>query len=435
MVLKISAKNNLRGVIKLPGDKSISHRAIMLGAIAQGKTEIKNLLEAEDLFSTISCFRRLGIKIEKTRGRWIIQGQGLKGLSEPEDVLNAFNSGTTMRLILGILSAQEFYSVITGDRYLRVRPMQRVVKPLRLMGANIWGKDEGNYPPLSIKGGRLKAITYHLPLPSAQVKSCLLLAGLYAQGETKVIEKVKSRNHTEKMLNAFGAKIKVKRKEISIQRGELRGAKIIIPGDLSAAAFFIGAGLITKDSKVTLSDVGVNPTRSGCLGLFQKMGGGISLFNQREYSQEPVADIEVRTSNLKGVNISSSIIPSLIDELPLIAVVATQAEGETKISGAKELRVKETDRIKAIISELRKMGAEIEEEPSGMIIKGRQRLKGARVKSFGDHRMAMSLAIAGLIAKGTTIIEDADCIATSFPEFEKTLEGMKSKCQTLKPKF
>lgn len=417
MQVKIHPLNKIRKEIRIPPDKSISHRAVILGSISKGKTVIENFLEADDCLRTIRCFRNMGVKIEKNKNYWEIESGGLSSLKEPKNILNCGNSGTTMRIISGVLAACNFYSVLTGDKYLRRRPMKRIITPLKMMGAEIWARED-NFPPISIKGGRLKSITYHLPVASAQVKSCILLAGLFAEGVTKIIEPVKSRDHTERMLKFLEADIEISEREIKIRGGKpILAKKIFVPSDISSASFFIGAALITKNSEIKIPDVGINPTRCGCLEVFKRMGAKIEIFNKREINNEPVADLLVKSSDLKGVNIEKEEIPLLIDEIPIIAVVATQAEGITVIRGAEELRVKETDRIRATVSELKKMGAKIEELKDGMVIEGKTKLKGEKLISYGDHRMAMALSIAGLVAKDKTTILGAECVKTSFPDF------------------
>ena len=421
--ISIQPVKKLKGTIKMPGDKSISHRAIILGAISEGDLQVKGFLNSEDCLGTINIFQKMGIKIEKgIQGDLLITGKGLRGLSKPESSLNAGNSGTTMRLICGLLAGQNFTSTITGDKSLSKRPMERIILPLKEMGAKIDAR-EGNFSPLIIKGGRLKGINYVSKIASAQVKSCLLLAGLYAKGETRVTEPVKSRDHTERMLEYLGADIRVDGLTVTIKGATNLNAKSIsVPGDISSATFFIIGALLLKDSELLIKDVGLNPTRTGALKVLDSMGADIIIENERLRCNEPVGDIIVKSSNLKGVKITGELIPSLIDELPALAVAATQAEGVTEISGARELRVKETDRIKAISSQLALLGATIEEKEDGMIIYGETKLKGTEVNSFGDHRMAMSLAIAGLIADGATKIKDTECINTSFPQFIQILE-------------
>lgn len=423
--LVIKPIKRIKTKIQVPGDKSISHRVIMIGALANGETVANNFLMSEDCLATVECFRKMGIEIQMTNDKCqmsngckiIIKGRGLKGLQAPKGTLNVGNSGTTIRLLSGILAGQSFTSKITGDKSIQKRPMMRVVKPLRSMGAKIEGREEKDnvFAPLKICGGKLSAITYELPIASAQVKSAILLAGLFADGETRVIEKVLARDHTERMLAYFGG------------REELTGKEISVPGDISSAAFFMVAGAIIPNAKLSMPNVGVNPTRTGIIDVLRKMGAKIEILDEKVVSGEPRATILVTHSSLLGTNISGEIIPRIIDEIPIIAVVATQAEGITEICGARELRVKESDRIATISTELRKMGAKIKELDDGMIIEGPTKLKGAKVKSYGDHRVAMSLAIAGLIADGETTIGDTACIKTSFPGFEDLLRHVQSR--------
>ncbi|MBI5894320.1 MAG: 3-phosphoshikimate 1-carboxyvinyltransferase [Deltaproteobacteria bacterium] len=424
--------NSLKGEITVPGDKSISHRAIIFGAIAEGDTHVTGFLEGEDNLRTLQAFRQMGIQIDGPKnGRLIIYGKGLNGLKEPIDVIDAGNSGTTTRLLTGLLAGQKFFSVITGDEYLRKRPMKRVIVPLSKMGALIYGRDNNNLAPLSIIGRRLKAIDYISPIASAQVKSAILLTGLFADGTTSVTEPIKSRDHTERMLKAFGADINIKGLRIEIKGGsKLKPQEIDIPGDISSAAFFIVAGLITKGSEILIKNVGVNPTRTGIIDLLLKMGGDIKLLNKRESSGEPAADILVKSSKLKGIKITKKDIPRTIDEIPILCVASAFADGETKISGAEELRVKESDRIRTMADGLSRLGVDVEERADGMVIKGAksQRVKESKkkikVNSFGDHRVAMSMIIAGLAAHEETVVEDIKCIDTSFPGFLKLLKGL-----------
>lgn len=418
----VSKTNSLRGDMKVPGDKSISHRSLMFGAIASGDTLVRGLLKGEDNMSTLNAFRAMGIEITEIDNTVLVKGKGLHGLSEPGDILDAGNSGTTMRLMSGLLAGQSFYSVMTGDRYLRVRPMGRVIEPLTQMGARIYGRDGGKLAPLSIIGSRLKGIAYNSPVASAQVKSSIILAGLYADGITSVKEPSISRDHTERMLGYFGVKLDRQGTTVSVMGGqELSACEIIVPGDISSAAFFIVAALIVKGSELKISDVGMNPTRTGIVDVLKTMGGDITLENEREIAGEPVADIHVRASTLKGVEVGGDVIPRLIDEVPVLAVAAAMAEGKTTITGARELRVKESDRIKTVSTELRKFGVEIEELDDGMIINGCETLTAATAESYGDHRIAMAMAVAGLGAEGETTIEGSEAIEVSFPGFFDTL--------------
>jgi len=419
----IERKGGLKGEVTVPGDKSISHRAVIIGSLAKGKTRIIEPSRGDDNLRTLNAFRMMGIEVDEPKvDQLIINGRGLYGLTEPEDVIDAGNSGTTVRLLTGLLTGQRFFSVITGDRYLRKRPMKRVVEPLSSMGAKIWGRENGNFAPLAINGTRLNPIDYVSPIASAQVKSAILLAGLYADGVTKITEPSLSRDHTERMLRFFGANLKRKANSVSIAGGSnLEGRELEIPGDISSAAFFIVAALIIPNSEVFLKRVGVNPSRTGILEVLKKMGANIQLLNEYETWGEPVADILVKTSRLKGTKIDGDLIPKTIDELPILSLAASVAEGDTVIKDAKELRVKETDRIKAVASELKKFGAEVEEFDDGMRISGKDKLMGCNCQSFGDHRIAMSLIIAGLMASGKTVVEDTSCIGTSFPEFRDKL--------------
>jgi len=428
--ITIKKSNPLKGEITVPGDKSISHRAIMLGSIAEGDTTIKGLLKGEDNMATLKAFRQMGVRIDEHKnGVVAIQGKGIHGLKEPEDFIDAGNSGTTMRLLTGLLSGQGFFSVLTGDKYLRKRPMKRVVEPLSQMGARIFGREGGNKAPLAIVGSKLKGTTYNSPIPSAQVKSAILLAGLYADGGTTVAEPTLSRDHTERMLTYFGAEVKRRGTTVSIAGGQkLTGKKITVPGDISSAAFFMVAALITKDSELLIKNVGINPTRTGIIDILQAMGGDLKIVHQREISGEPVGDILVKSSNLKGIEIKGEIIPRAIDELPVVAVAAAYAEGTTKIRDAKELRVKESDRIGTMATHLKELGIQVTEFDDGMdIVGGRPKPppQGAIFNSHGDHRVAMSMIVAGLATERGITISNTDCIDTSFPGFMELLEGVK----------
>lgn len=421
--ISIQPIKKIKGTIKVPGDKSISHRAIILGAIAEGETKIKGFLRGEDCLNTIKIFKQMGVSIEEnSQGEVLIRGRGLDGLTKPSSTLEAGNSGTTMRLVSGILAGQNFTSTITGDQSLSSRPMKRIIEPLKQMGAKIEARED-NFAPLIITGGKLKGINYVSQIASAQVKSCLLLAGLYAQGETSVSEPVKSRDHTERMLKYFGLEVRDKGLTVSLSGpARLSGQLVGVPGDISSAAFFIIAAILVNGSEIKIRDIGLNPTRSGIIKVLKQMGTEIIIAKERTDGNEPVGELIIKSSRLKGVKITRELIPFLIDEIPILTVAATQAEGITEISGAKELRVKESDRIKTISSQLNLMGARIEEKEDGMIIHGPTKLKGSRVNTFGDHRMAMSLAIAGLIADGKTTILDTECINTSFPGFMELLK-------------
>ena len=413
MIKTVSFSKNLRGSITIPADKSISHRAVMLSSIAKGKSVIKNFSNGADCHSTLNIFKQLGIQAEFIDEKTLsIEGGKLISSKEP---LNAGNSGTTMRLVSGILAGQDFNSVIIGDESLSKRPMKRIIEPLTLMGAEISSVD--GQAPLSIKGRKLRGINYNSPMASAQVKSCILLAGLRADGETTVIEPHLSRNHTELMLKYLGADIK----NTTVRKSELTAKDIEIVGDISSAAFFIVAGLIVKGSDFVIKNVGINPTRTGILDVVKRMGGVAEILNERETSQEKCADIRVQYSeNLKGCEIKGEDIPRLIDELPIIAVLASQAEGETVVRDAQDLRKKESDRITCLTKELKKIGVEIKEIPDGFIIQGKTNLKGnAELESYHDHRLAMSFYVAGLICEKEIAINGFEWINISFPEFEE----------------
>jgi 3-phosphoshikimate 1-carboxyvinyltransferase len=417
----------LRGDIVTPGDKSISHRSIMFGSLAMGTTRVSGFLTGEDNLSTLKAFQAMGIAIRQVApGELVIEGRGLDGLQEPGDVLDCGNSGTTMRLMSGLLAGQKFFSVLTGDQYLRRRPMKRVVAPLATMGARIWGRRGGELAPLAIQGAPLKAVSYASPIASAQVKSAILLAGLYAEGKTTVREPHLSRDHSERMLNWFGAEVQPFPGGVTLTgRPRLVARDMMVPGDISSATFFLVAGLITPGAELLVKNVGLNPTRSGAIDILRAMGGQLELLDEREQSGEPVADILVRHSRLKGIEIGGEVVPRAIDEFPVLSVAAALAEGTTTIRDAEELRVKETDRIAAMASELGKLGAAIEPTPDGMIINGRERLLGGSVDSHGDHRIAMSCAIASLVAAGPVTINDTACTETSFPHFWELLEQIR----------
>ncbi|QOX79201.1 3-phosphoshikimate 1-carboxyvinyltransferase [Trichlorobacter lovleyi] len=422
--ISVSPAQAVRGELAIPGDKSISHRSIMLGALAQGTSRITNFLRGEDNFSTMKAFRAMGVPIEDDGQTIVVHGVGLHGLQEPGDVLDCGNSGTTIRLMTGLLAGQGFFSVLTGDQYLRKRPMKRVVEPLARMGARIAGRGGGTLAPLAISGGSLSGIDYQSPIASAQVKSALMLAGLYASGETRVTEPSLSRDHSERMFTFFGADLDRSSHGVTVRGGrELQGQEICVPGDISSAAFFLVAALIVPGSELLIRNVGVNPTRTGVIDILQAMGGDIILQDQREVSGEPVADLLVRSSRLKGIEIGGDVVPRAIDEFPAISVAAAVAEGVTVIRDAKELRVKETDRIAAMASNLRAVGAgQIDETEDGMVIQGVESLAGGTVTSCGDHRIAMSLSVAALVCRHNVEIDDVACVATSFPGFYELLD-------------
>lgn len=409
---------SLNGTITVPGDKSISHRSVMFGSIAQGKTTVSGFLLGEDCLSTIDCFRKLGVDIEVEGTNVTILSPGMDNWEEPKEVLYTGNSGTTTRLMLGILSGTALHTVMTGDASIGKRPMRRVADPLRLMGAKIAGRENGQFTPLAIQGTKLKAIDYTMPVASAQVKSAILLAGLRAEGTTIVREQEVSRDHTERMLKQFGASIEVREGVISFEGGQqLQATHVNVPGDISSAAFFLVAGAIVPDSEIVMTNVGVNPTRAGIIEVLEKMGADLSVVLDDNNAAEPTATLTIRTSNLQGTIIEGDIIPRLIDEIPIIALLATQAEGKTIIRDAEELKVKETDRITAVVTELQKLGANIEATDDGMIIHGPTKLHGANLQSYGDHRIGMMSAIAALISTSPIEIDDTDCIAVSYPTF------------------
>ncbi len=411
------------GTVRLPGDKSISHRYAMLGGIAQGRTSIRNFSSAADCASTLECLRTLGLSVRNDADAVSIEGAGLGGLKAPGQMLDAGNSGSTIRMLSGILAGQSFGSAITGDESLRRRPMRRVIVPLREMGARISARED-NFAPLEIRGGRLRAIQYRLPVPSAQVKTAVLLAGLFAEGETVVEEDVKTRDHTELALAEFGAAVTRQGKSVRVEGGrELRGAEFFVPGDISSAGFFLVAALLFTDSNLVLENVGLNPTRAALLDFLAATGADIRISRMESVAGELVGDVHVSgAGRLKGGKIGPDLAPALIDELPVLAVIGTQTEQGLAISGAQELRVKESDRIATVAENLQRMGAQVEERPDGLVVPGGQRLRGAEVDSFGDHRIAMAFSIAALVAEGETVIHGAEAAQVSFPEFYETLE-------------
>ena len=418
----ITPITKLEGTFSIPSDKSISHRSVMFGSLALGTTHISNFLMGDDCLSTISCFRKLGIAIQIENNEVTVQGKGLHGLTPSEDILDCGNSGTTVRLISGILSGQNFSTTLTGDASIQKRPMKRVINPLSEMGATLEAVED-NFCPMTIHPHALKGICYHSPVASAQVKSAILLAGLYADGPTTVIEPAISRDHTERMLTAFGATVKREGTAVTIEPcKELYATDIIVPGDISSAAFFMVAGLITPDSDLMIQNVGINPTRRGILDVLLAMGGDITCFNEREVCGEPVCDMRVRYSKLHGTTVEGDIIPTLIDEIPAIAIAALFAEGTTYIKDAAELRVKESDRIEAIHTELSKMGAYITPQADGMIIEGGFPLSGATLESYHDHRIAMALSIAACNAQSPSTLINPDCVSISFPNFYELLQ-------------
>ena len=421
----IQKRGPLRGELAVPGDKSISHRSVMFGALSEGITEAENFLTGADCLSTIGCFRQMGISVEQNGTSVVVHGKGLHGLTKPSGIIDAGNSGTTVRLLSGILSGQPFDSVITGDASIQKRPMKRVMTPLSQMGASITSVHENGCAPLQIKGSPLHGIHYLSPVASAQVKSCVLLAGLYADAPTSVTEPAISRNHSELMLRYFGADIRCEGTTSTILPDpKLTGQKINVPGDISSAAYFIAAALLVPGSEVLLKNVGINPTRDGMLRVVRAMGGDVTLVNENTDGAEPCADLLIRSSSLHATTVEGDLIPTLIDELPVIAVLAAFADGTTIIKDAAELKVKESDRIAVMTENLRRMGAEVEPTDDGMVIHGGKPLHGATIDPHLDHRIAMSFAVAALAADGETEIQDADCVKISYPEFYADLEGL-----------
>lgn len=418
--------NSLTGRIDVPGDKSISHRSVMFGALAEGKTTVSNFLLGEDCLSTISCFRALGVNIEtEDTSKIVIHGKGFEGLVEPQEIIDVGNSGTTIRLMMGILSGRPFFSVLKGDQSIGKRPMTRVTKPLSQMGAVIDGREKGEFTPLSVRGGNLKGIEYRLPVASAQVKSSILFAGLQADGPTTIYEPAKTRDHTERMIRQFGGEVISDGLSVTVKGGQsLQGTVVHVPGDISSAAFFLVAGAIIPDSEITLKNVGLNPTRTGIIDVMKAMGADLEITNERPDAFEPSGDLVIRTSSLNGTVIEGDMIPTLIDEIPIIALLATQAEGTTVVRDAQELKVKETNRIDTVVGELRKLGAKIDATDDGMIIHGKSSLTGGVVNSHGDHRIGMMLAIAALLSKENVFLENPEAISISYPEFFTHLQGL-----------
>lgn len=426
--MEFTACKGLKGEITIPGDKSISHRAVMFGALSQGTTEVTNFLQGADCLSTIGCFRAMGIDIENTKERILIHGKGLHGLSKPTKELDTGNSGTTTRLISGILAGQNFPVTLNGDASIQKRPMKRIMEPLSMMGANIQSVKGNDCAPLAISPARLHGIHYTSKVASAQVKSAILLAGLYADGETSVTEPVLSRNHSELMLDYFGATVKSEGTTATILPDPiLTGQKVLVPGDISSAAYFIAAALIVPNSELLIKNVGINPTRDGIIRVAKEMGGNIEFVNAVTDRGEPTADLLVRSSSLHGITVGGEIIPTLIDELPIIAIMAAFAEGTTIIKDAAELKVKESDRIAVMTENLLKMGCDITATDDGMIINGGNTLHGAEIESHLDHRIAMSFAIASLVACGITTIKGEECVNISYPTFYEDLNRLKIK--------
>ncbi|MHB2016365.1 MAG: 3-phosphoshikimate 1-carboxyvinyltransferase [Candidatus Xenobia bacterium] len=419
------AERGLQGEMSVPPDKSISHRSLIVGALSNGTTQIQNFLQSKDCRSTMKCLQALGVEIEESNGDVRVLGQGLEGLSEASDVLDAGNSGTTIRLLTGLLCGRPFFSCFTGDASLRGRPMGRVIDPLRKMGAQLSGRGGGKYAPLAINGGSLTAIEYAMPVASAQVKSALLLAGLQATGTTRLREPALSRDHTERMLRERGVQVGSEDGWITLQGGQaLKAVDVRVPGDPSSAAFLGAAALLVMGSRISLPRVLVNPTRTGFFEILKRMGAFIEEEKRGEECGEPVADLVFRTSILSGVEVGADEVPSAIDELPLLAVLATQANGTTRVTGAEELRVKESDRIAGIVGELRMLGADITELPDGYVVNGPTPLRGTTVQTYGDHRLAMGLGVAALIAEGTTTVDGAECVDISFPGFWQHLNSV-----------
>ncbi len=426
--MKIEKSTKLNGVIYPPGDKSISHRVALISSLSEGENIIENFLIADDTLSTLNCLKKLGVEIEFSK-KLKIKGKGLKNFSQPETTLDAGNSGTTIRLIAGILAGQKFDSEITGDESLRRRPMMRIVKPLKMMGAKIETTESGT-APLKIFGvEKLNPIEYELEIPSAQVKSCLIFAGLHSEGKSKIIEKIETRDHTERL---FGLKISYEngKKIIEVEGGvKIDSNYYFIPNDISSAAFFIVAGSIIPNSHLIIKDVGLNPTRIGSINVLKKMGAKIEIENLREIANEPIGDVIVKSDseiNLQNLTLSGDIIPNIIDEIPILAIAGTVAQGEFKVRDASDLRNKESDRIKAIVKNLRKMGIDVEEYEDGFSFEGRKKLKGAFIETFNDHRIAMAFSIAGLIADGETIIDNPDCVKISFPNFYEIFKNIQN---------
>ncbi|WP_080845457.1 3-phosphoshikimate 1-carboxyvinyltransferase [Cytobacillus gottheilii] len=415
----------LKGIVEVPGDKSISHRSIMFGAISKGETRVTNFLQGDDCLSTIACFKKLGVQIELHDDEVVIKGSGFDGLKEPEDILHVGNSGTTIRLMMGILAGRGFHSVLIGDESIAKRPMTRVTKPLQQFGASIQGRKNGEFTPISLKGGSLQGITYEMPMASAQVKSALLFAGLQAEGTTTIIEQARTRDHTEKMIMAFGGKVEVDGLKVSLQGGqELKATTVHVPGDISSAAFFLAAGAIVPNSKITLKNVGLNPTRTGILDVLSAMGANLQVAPYENGQAEPAGDLTIQTSALKGTVIDGALIPRLIDEIPIIALLASQAEGQTIIKDAEELKVKETNRIDTVVNELRKLGVKITATDDGMVVEGKSELSGGKVSSHGDHRIGMMLAIAAAISNEEVHLEEAEAISVSYPNFFEHLHSL-----------
>ena len=427
MIRTLRRPDRLRGFVALLGDKSVSHRALMLNSVAQGTATVRGLSLGEDVASTKSCLRAMGVAIEPLDAPDVVRVVGSGGdLQEPEDVLDAGNSGTTMRLLSGILAGQPFTSVLSGDKSLRSRPMGRIVEPLSCMGARIVGRKGGAYAPLTISGGGLKGIEYTLPVASAQVKSSIMLAGIHGEGKTLIHQPALSRDHTELMMRAMGASVVEDGTTICLEPARLKALDVVVPGDISSAAFWMVVAACHPDAEVTITNAGINPTRGGILEVMEGMGADVVLLNRHIEGGEPVADIRVRSGSLVGTEIGSDVVPRVIDELPVIAVAACFARGKTTIKDAGELRVKESDRISTTVAQLSRMGARIEELPDGMVIDGTSRLTGAECTSDGDHRIAMALGIAGLLAEGSTVVDGAEAASISYPTFWDEIDAILS---------
>ena len=428
----LTPPERIEGVAAPPGDKSISHRALLLNTIAEGNAHVSNLCVGDDRKSMLRCLRGLGAKIQRhtacpvshSEECFEVRGVGANGLNEPASVLNAGNSGTTMRLISGLLAAQPFFTILTGDRSLRSRPMKRIVQPLTEMGASVMGRSEDSLAPLAIRGGDLHGISYTMPVASAQLKSSILIGGLHAEGETTVHQPAASRDHTERMMRAMGGDVAENELSITVRPSSLSAMDVRVPGDISGAAFWLVAGICHPDARITSRGIGINPSRTGVLDVLRSMGARIKLENVQENSGEPSADLVAETSSLKGIEIGGDMIPRVIDELPVIALAACFASGTTVIRDAAELRVKESDRIRATVEGLSRLGAQIEERPDGMVIHGVGHLTGSECQSFGDHRIAMTMGIAGLLARGETSINGAEAASVSYPEFWETLNAL-----------
>ncbi|MCE5299702.1 MAG: 3-phosphoshikimate 1-carboxyvinyltransferase [Spirochaetia bacterium] len=426
--IHLPRSNGCIRTVNVQGDKSLSHRAVIIGSLAKGVTRIDNFLEADDTLNTIKVYKDMGVKIEKKGASYLVHGKGLNSLRQPQEVLYTGNSGTGIRLTLGVLAAQPFTTVITGDKQIVKRPMDRVMEPLMKMGAKF--EAANNLAPVTVYGGNLHGMNYRMPMASAQVKSAIILAALHASGDTVITEPVKSRDHTERMLKYFGASVSVKGRKITVKPGvQLKAKRVFVPGDLSSAAYFIMAGLMMKKSIVTVKNIGLNPTRTGLIEVIKKMGGRIRITNMKNRNNEPVGDIVASTSNLKGITIGGALIPKLIDEIPVIAVAAAFATGRTVIRDAQELRFKETDRINTVVTNLKRIGIKAEALPDGMVIHGNggKPFKYADIDSFGDHRIAMAFSAAALVSESGLLIKDIECVNTSFPRFFSLITSLEGK--------